>query len=60
MMSKKYLTTKETKLYMNIGTTLLYQLINDGLIKPRKIKGKNLFITSEIDSFIEKSCADFA
>lgn len=52
-MEKKWMTTKEVKQYLNCGTTFLYELIKEGNLIPKKVRGKNYFLVSEIDQLVE-------
>ena len=54
-MDKKWITTKEAQRYLSCGATFLYELIKNGDLTPRKVRGKNFFLVEEIDSLIENS-----
>ncbi len=49
---RNYLTVKEVCEYIHVSRTTVHLLRTKGILKPRKIGGRVLFIRNEIDEYI--------
>ena len=52
--SPRLLTIDQTRRMLNISVSTLYHLRRDKIIPSRNIKGKVLFLQSDIEKFMEK------
>ena len=55
---EKIYTVNETFALLRISRAKLYNLIDDGSLKPIKLGGRRLFTESELTRFIEKLKAE--
>ncbi len=51
---REYLTADEAGRYLKVCRASLWRYSKMGILKPRKIGGKILFIRSDIDKFLKK------
>lgn len=52
--TNEYLTRQQVAKMLNIGLTAVHDRMNDGTLIARKIKGRTLFLRSEVEEAIEK------
>lgn len=55
MLQHQYLTKGETAKLMRCSAVTLNRIVNDGLLRKIKLRGKVLFAQSEIDAFLKGS-----
>ncbi len=51
-MHHEYLTKNETASLIRISTVTLQRIVNDGLLRKIKVRGKVLFARADIDVFL--------
>ena len=54
----EYLSVREVLVYLKICRTSLWRYTNAGLLRPRKIGRKTLFLRSEIDAYLRREVAN--